>query len=93
MAKQIKRLYRDVENGRVSGVCAGLSDYFEIDVALVRVLFLVFILCAGAGIITYIVMALIVDRKDVVLERMEKERKETVVDQDDDDPFAKYDRK
>jgi phage shock protein PspC (stress-responsive transcriptional regulator) len=27
-----RRLYRDVENGMISGVCAGLGDYFGISV-------------------------------------------------------------
>jgi phage shock protein C len=30
-------LYRDPERGWLQGVCAGLADYFGIDVALVRV--------------------------------------------------------
>ena len=39
-----KKLYRDLENKRVAGVCAGLANYFSIDVVLLRVLFAVFTL-------------------------------------------------
>ncbi len=31
------KLYRDVENKKISGVCAGLADYFSINVTLVRI--------------------------------------------------------
>src|SRR6266849_5922956 len=30
------RLYRDTENGRIAGVCAGISDYFGVRRSLVR---------------------------------------------------------
>ena len=34
-----KKLYRDLENKRIAGVCAGLGNYFNYDVVLIRVLF------------------------------------------------------
>ena len=34
-----KKLYRDLENKRIAGVCAGLGSYFNYDVVLIRVLF------------------------------------------------------
>ena len=34
-----KKLYRDLENKQVAGVCAGLASYFDMDVALMRILF------------------------------------------------------
>ena len=34
-----KKLYRDLENKRIAGVCAGLGNYFDYDVVLIRVLF------------------------------------------------------
>jgi phage shock protein C len=85
-----KRLYRDVENGKVSGVCAGLADYFDLDVTLIRVIWLVLLFVAGTGLIAYIIMALVIEPKDVVLNKMRKER--IVVEDDSDDPFAKYDK-
>jgi phage shock protein C len=30
------RLYRDTENGRIAGVCAGIADYFGVRRSLVR---------------------------------------------------------
>lgn len=88
MATQ-RKLYRDVDNGKISGVCAGLSDYFDLDVTLIRVIWLVLVLCAGTGLLAYIIMALVVEPKQVVMSRM---RKESIADEDNDDPFAKYDK-
>ena len=34
-----RKLYRDLENKRIAGVCAGLGNYFDYDVVLIRVLF------------------------------------------------------
>ena len=37
--KPRRKLYRDLENKQVAGVCAGLASYFEMDTALMRILF------------------------------------------------------
>ncbi|MCR4409835.1 MAG: PspC domain-containing protein [Candidatus Saccharicenans sp.] len=34
-----KRLYRSVQQKMLGGVCAGLADYFDLDVSLVRLIF------------------------------------------------------
>ncbi len=82
-----RRLYRDVENGKISGVCSGLSDYLDLDVTLIRVIWLILLLCFGTGLIAYIIMALVVDPKSVVIEKENKEKQA-----ENDDPFAKYDK-
>ncbi len=45
-----KRLYRDLENKRLGGVCAGLANYLNVDVVAFRVLFIVItIVCFLVG--------------------------------------------
>jgi phage shock protein C len=83
---EVKRIYRDTENQKVFGVCAGLSDYFDLDVTLIRVLWLIAVLCAGTGLLAYLIMAIVVEPKEVVLRRIQKEKQK-----ESDDPFAKYD--
>ena len=39
--KPRKKLYRDMERAKVAGVCSGLSSYFNVDVAIFRLCFLV----------------------------------------------------
>jgi phage shock protein PspC (stress-responsive transcriptional regulator) len=45
--KPKKKLYRDMENARVAGVCSGLAAYFDVDPAVFRILFLV---CSVLGV-------------------------------------------
>ena len=51
---EVKRLYRDIKNGKIAGVCAGIAEYFNIDVVIVRLLAIVLLFCGGAGLVGYI---------------------------------------
>lgn len=82
-------LYRDTENQKIFGVAKGIADYLDVDVTVVRVIWLVLVLCAGTGLLAYLIMALVVDPKDVVMVKVYQEEKKKKVDSDD--PFAKYD--
>ena len=37
--KPVRKLYRDMQNARVAGVCSGLGSYFNIDPAIPRIIF------------------------------------------------------
>jgi phage shock protein C len=50
-----KRLYRSVKDKKIAGVCGGLAKYFNIDPAIVRVVFLFSALLWGASIVLYLV--------------------------------------
>ena len=54
-----KKLYRTEDNKMLAGVCGGVAEYFNLDPTLVRVLWVAVSLFAGAGVILYIVMAII----------------------------------
>ncbi len=43
------------KNKMVTGVCAGIAEYFNIDVTLVRILFVV----CGISLLAYLVLAII----------------------------------
>jgi phage shock protein C len=58
-----KKLYRDTEHKMLAGVCAGLAEYFNIDVTLVRLLVVAFTFGGGAGLLAYVVAAIIVPPK------------------------------
>ena len=58
--KEPKRLYRSTKNRRLCGVCGGIGDYFNIDPVIVRLLWILFTLAGGGGIIAYIIACLIV---------------------------------
>ena len=54
-----KKLYRNPNNKVLAGVCSGLADYINIDVTVVRVIWAL-IAASGAGIIAYLICALII---------------------------------
>ncbi len=54
----MKRLYRNIKEAKIGGVCAGLGGYFNIDPVIVRLAFLLLIF-AGGGI-AYLVAWIIV---------------------------------
>ena len=56
-----KRLYRQMNSKMIGGVCMGLSEYFEIDPVIIRVLF-VFAFFLGMGFLLYIILWIIVPK-------------------------------
>lgn len=56
-----KRLYQIHEGAWISGVCTGLAAYFNVDVTLIRIAFvIVTIITHGIGILAYIIMAILI---------------------------------
>ena len=55
----MKHLYRSKLNKKIAGVCGGFSEYFELDPALVRLVWLAAILLGGSGILIYLACWLI----------------------------------
>lgn len=59
----MKRLYLSDNDRKIGGVCGGIAEYFKKDSTLVRVIFiLLIVLSAGAGIIAYLLMWLIIPK-------------------------------
>ena len=68
-------LFRDKSRGRIAGVCAGIAEYFGIEIWLVRILTVTaFLLLAGPFVIVaYVAAWFILDEKSKVLnERSEQ---------------------
>jgi len=55
-----KQLNRNVKNGAIGGVCAGLADYTGIDVSFIRIMFIFGSFFIGLFILLYIIMWLVV---------------------------------
>ncbi|MFC1687012.1 PspC domain-containing protein [Patescibacteria group bacterium] len=60
MGNQAKKLYRSRTNRVISGVCGGLAEYYDIDVTIIRVVFVIFSFVQGFGILAYIILLLVV---------------------------------
>jgi phage shock protein C len=57
---QTRKLYRSQTDRKLGGVCGGLAEYFNTDVTLIRVLFVVLTVLGGAGPLIYLAMWIIV---------------------------------
>jgi phage shock protein C len=59
-------LYRSRENQIIGGVCAGLARYLNIDVTIIRIVFVLLALGEGSGILLYLILWLIMPAEDQV---------------------------
>ena len=66
-----KKLYRDMDNKGVAGVCAGLAQYFDIDVTIIRVIMLVALLAGTSGFWIYLVLWIAVPRAETPAQQCE----------------------
>ena len=79
-----KRLHRSKSDRMIWGVCGGLAEYFDVDPTLIRIITVLSIFISGAGILAYIILAIVIPSesskattpKDAIKENVE-EVKET----------------
>ncbi len=78
-----KRLYRSKSDRMIWGVCGGLAKYFDVDPTLIRIIAVLSIFISGAGIIAYIILAIVIpsesskatEPKDAIKENVEELKK------------------
>ncbi len=49
---------------KIFGVCSGLANYFDMDPTVMRIIFLLLFFGFGAGLIAYILMAIVMPDKE-----------------------------
>lgn len=54
------RLYRSRDNKVLFGVCGGIGKYFNTDPTIVRILWILFTLVFGIGLLGYLIAALVI---------------------------------
>ena len=64
-----KKLYRDMERKRVAGVCAGLSHFISVDVAVVRIILIVALVAGTIGLWVYLVMWIAIPKAKTPLQK------------------------
>ncbi|MBQ5865459.1 MAG: PspC domain-containing protein [Oscillospiraceae bacterium] len=57
-----KKLYRNTQSKMIAGVCSGIGEYLNIDATIIRLIWALIGL-TGAGILAYLVAALIIPEK------------------------------
>ena len=71
MTEGHKKLYRSETNRWLLGVCGGLGEYFNVDPTLIRILFIVFALVFGGGLLLYLILWIIMPMKPPEIETSE----------------------
>ena len=66
-----KRLHRDPDEKMLGGVCSGLAAYFDTEIALWRVLFVVSLLLAVPGIAAYVILWIAVPMAKTAAQKLE----------------------
>jgi len=65
-----KKFYLNSDGQMIGGVCSGLSAYFDKDVVLFRILFVILLFC-GAGLFAYLIFWLIAPKAKSAIQRCE----------------------
>lgn len=55
-----KRLHKSNKNRMICGVCGGIAEYFNVDPTIVRLAVALIALFKGAGLLLYIIAAIII---------------------------------
>ena len=55
-----KKLYRSATDKKICGVCGGLAKYIGMDSSVLRVIWALLTLFWGAGLVLYIICALVI---------------------------------
>ena len=68
-----KKLYRNQNESIFAGVCGGLADYFDIDVTLVRIIFVILAIGGGSGVLLYLILWLVIPSEEGRITNSERE--------------------
>lgn len=58
-----KKLYLSSADKKIAGVCGGIAEYFGVDSTVVRLLWVLFTLAYGSGLIGYIICAFVIPKR------------------------------
>lgn len=75
-----KKLFRDTQQGMIAGVASGLAAYLNLDVIIIRIVFIALSFASGAGIILYILIWLLAPEAKTNSDRLQMRGKPITVD-------------
>ena len=63
-----KKLYRSKTDKKLAGVCGGIAKYLNIDVTIIRLIWAIVVVCGGAGLLAYLICALVIPEEPDYIE-------------------------
>ncbi len=70
-SKEHRKLYRDVENNILGGVCSGIAAYFNVDSVWIRLAFVVLFFINLVGLIIYLILWVVVPPAATTAQRLQ----------------------
>ncbi len=61
-----KRLMRSRNDRSIAGVCAGLAEYFDLDVSAIRVAWALTVVFFGCGLLAYVIAWVVIPEEPVM---------------------------
>ncbi|MBQ0159517.1 MAG: PspC domain-containing protein [Bacteroidales bacterium] len=68
MAENYKKLYRSVDR-KIGGVCGGVAEYLNVDPTVIRIIYLLLVLCGFVGVVVYLIMWLLMPEHNGIQNR------------------------
>lgn len=65
-----KGLFRDMDNAMLGGVCSGLAQYFGVDPIVIRIVFVLFAIFGGSGLLLYIILLILIPSAKTTAEKL-----------------------
>jgi phage shock protein PspC (stress-responsive transcriptional regulator) len=78
--KKLKKIYRNPQGRVIGGVANGIAAYFDVDVAIIRILFVLGILLGGSGLIAYIVLWIILPEAKSITDKVQMKGEEVTLE-------------
>ncbi|MEL6304508.1 MAG: PspC domain-containing protein, partial [Bacteroidota bacterium] len=69
--KKVKKLYRDMDQKYIGGVCSGLEYYLGIDALWIRLIFILLAVFTGFGLIAYILLWILVPEANTTSQKLD----------------------
>lgn len=57
---------RSRHNKVFGGIAAGLAEYFDIDISIMRIFFVIFFFFSGIGVLLYLIMWMVIPQEEIV---------------------------
>lgn len=67
----VKKMFRDPEKKVIGGVASGVAAFFGTDITLIRILFVVFTITGGIGLLIYIILWIALPEAKSITEKMQ----------------------
>lgn len=80
MSAEYKKLYRSRDDRIIGGVCGGIGEYLNIDPTAIRLIYILFALWFGSGILAYIIFLILVpeEPQESTIDSRESNREDSI---------------